>query len=353
MANAAASGQKRFTTERELVQAALVLDAEGKRAEAIELLEMHPHLGTDAKGTLAGRVKRRWLESGSSSDAKWALELYTEALGVATDRKNDGQIFYHAINVAFMKFVAFDESIESVKEMAALALAHAQKCERDPEQTVWSLATQAEAHLYLGNRNGALHLYQRVPHTQGAKHWQLLSAGQQAQLVAGKLKDTELQAELQGIFDQKPPTRKCIFISYSHRDEAYLTELQLMLKPLLTEWDKLELWADTQIKPGSKWREEIQRGLDSAKVAVLLVSADFLASDFVTTDELPVLFKAANNRELQILWMYLSPAAYEVTPIAQYQAAHDITRPLESLSKVERREVLKAVAFKIKEAIFA
>ena len=212
VANAAAAGTVTFDNEKQLVQAALVLDAESKRTEAIELLQRHEHLGTDAKGTLAGRVKRRWEQDGKVADAEWALRLYSEALQTARAQQNDAQIFYHAINIAFFRFVMFDDP-DAASEMARLALDRAQACESDPEQTVWSIATQAEACLYLARRNDALNLYRRVPQVPGAEHWQLLSAGQQAQQVAGKLKDTALQKELKQLFDPVPPSRKRIFLA--------------------------------------------------------------------------------------------------------------------------------------------
>ena len=87
-----------------------------------------------------------------------------------------------------------------------------------------------------------------------------------------------------------------------------------------------------------------------AKVAVLLVSPDFLASDFIAQHELPPLLKAARSNGLIILWVCVSACLYEETEISAYQAAHDISRPLDSLKRAEQNAILVQICQTIKEA---
>jgi pimeloyl-ACP methyl ester carboxylesterase len=332
-------------SEDEVVEAALALDRSGKRDESVRLLERYQSAGTDVQGVLAGRMKRLWLESEADDDARRALELYQHALKEALENNEHEQIYYHAINVAFLNFVAFNEQ-ERARSMAELALQH---CGQAPDN-VWNAMTRAEANLYLGNRDIALDLYRLVP-KQLAEPWQLASSRLQASRVASELDDRPLLEELETIFTPDARRVNKIFISYSQKDIDWMERLGTMMKPYLREAEtELELWVDKGIQPGEKWFEEIKTAVKTAGVAVALVSKDFLASDFVVTEELPEILKAAEDGELRLLWLYLSPADYEVTPLIDFQAAHEVARPLSAMPPHEQDQVLLDVARKIKQA---
>jgi O-acetyl-ADP-ribose deacetylase (regulator of RNase III) len=144
--------------------------------------------------------------------------------------------------------------------------------------------------------------------------------------------------------------RDKVFISYAHRDAAWLDQLQTMLKPLVRT-SGIAAWDDGSIRAGTKYRDEIAAALQSACVAILLVSPNFLASDFIAENELPRLLAAAQNNELTILCVHVSASLYAETDLETYQAANDPKRPLDTLSPAEQNQQLVSICQEIKTAL--
>lgn len=141
-----------------------------------------------------------------------------------------------------------------------------------------------------------------------------------------------------------------IFISYSRADEKWLGELTKHLQPYVDQ-GLIEPWADTKLKPGTKWLNELRAALASAKVAVLLVSPDFLESRFVMTDELPVIFEKAQEDGLVIFWIPIRSSSVLRTPIGAYHAALDPKTPLESMSVPARNKTYVEICGQIADAL--
>ncbi len=145
--------------------------------------------------------------------------------------------------------------------------------------------------------------------------------------------------------------RDKIFLSYSHQDKKWLKRLRVHLRPLERDYN-VDIWDDTKIKPGSRWRREIREAISSTKVAVLLISADFLASDFIATDELPPLLRAAEEDGAVILPLILSPCKFLQTKIlSQFQTVNNPTQPLIGLPRVKQETVWLQLAEAIEISI--
>lgn len=143
--------------------------------------------------------------------------------------------------------------------------------------------------------------------------------------------------------DEKSPL-KSIFISYSHKDTQYLERLNVHLKPLQRK-GLIKVWSDQQLQLGDKFTSIIQTELENAAIAILLVSADFLASDFIINNELPPLLKAAENKGTKIIPVIVKPCRFQrEESISQFQASNDPINPLCKLQEWEQESVFEKVS---------
>lgn len=131
--------------------------------------------------------------------------------------------------------------------------------------------------------------------------------------------------------------RNKVFVSYSHEDKEFLGEIKKHFKPFLS---KIDFWDDSKIEPGQNWKNEIRKAISETKVAILLLSADFLASDFISTDELPPLLKAAEEEGAVILIVILKPCLFEeFSDLNQFQAVNPPSKPISKMDMNDREEL--------------
>ena len=83
---------------------------------------------------------------------------------------------------------------------------------------------------------------------------------------------------------------------------------------------KVEIWSDQDIRAGEQWQPKIMDNLESADIIVLLLSADFLASDFVWDKELPVIKRRYEAGEAEVIPILLRPCDWTAPEYAQIQA---------------------------------
>jgi hypothetical protein len=140
---------------------------------------------------------------------------------------------------------------------------------------------------------------------------------------------------------------KKVFISYSHRDQEWLDRLLIHIAPLGAK-DGIDFWSDTRISAGKKWKDEITNAIDSASAAVLMISADFLASDFVTKVELPRILQANEKKGMLLLPLIVKPSVFSaVESLSEIEALNDPNRSLVEMAEPERERLLAKVAIEI------
>ncbi|HJQ22878.1 MAG TPA: FxSxx-COOH system tetratricopeptide repeat protein [Blastocatellia bacterium] len=163
------------------------------------------------------------------------------------------------------------------------------------------------------------------------------------------------------------PDAFSVFICYAHEDndsadpsKRWLDRLLQHLQPLVVQ-NQIRAWSDKQLQAGDFWNAEIQSQLQQARVALLLVSQAFLASDYIRNIELPVLLMNARQRSMVILPIILSHSLINETSfrypdpvngpqeltLASLQAANSPTEPLDALPEHAQGKVLVAVAQRV------
>ena len=134
--------------------------------------------------------------------------------------------------------------------------------------------------------------------------------------------------------------RTRLFISYSQRDVHWLHRLQVHLKPIQRA-GLVDPWDDSCLVAGDCVREQINRALAEARVAIILVSADLLASDFVHDVELPVLLARSSAAGVLILPIIVAPCLFDRSPLAPFRPINPESS-LTAMSDSEQEAVIVA-----------
>jgi uncharacterized caspase-like protein len=263
-------------------------------------------------------------------------DIYFKARSVLTDRRFDGDkrqsLVINFVNEAIDKESAntFVEDFTGLEELLKAQATPSKLADNPGGVRVQASITQGPTETQReGTPIELKNLNSGVPVTSGA-------GVPQARL---RLPETRTAAASTG--------RDVVFISYSHEDERWLSELSGMLGPLKQKG--LKLWDDREIPKGAKWLPEIKNKLNQTKVAVLLVTKDFLSSDFILTVELHE-FLANQGKDLTILWVLVKDCRWDLTPIKDYQAAISPETPLIKMSEGELQSALTEITRQIEKA---
>ena len=139
-----------------------------------------------------------------------------------------------------------------------------------------------------------------------------------------------------------------VFYSYAHEDKDLRDELEKHLK-LLQRNGLIANWHDRRIGVGAEWRDEIDAHVRSASIILLLISADFVASDYCYGVEMKLALERHAGHVAIVIPVILRPVDWSTAPFARLQALPRDCKPITTWSN--RDEALADVARGIREIV--
>jgi internalin A len=110
-----------------------------------------------------------------------------------------------------------------------------------------------------------------------------------------------------------------LFYSYSHKDEELRNELETHLK-ILERTGVIHGWHDRKITAGEEWKGKIDENLEKADIILLLVSADFIASDYCYDIEMKRAMERYKAKEARVIPVIIRDVNWTKAPFAKLQA---------------------------------
>lgn len=118
---------------------------------------------------------------------------------------------------------------------------------------------------------------------------------------------------------EPPAERVKIFFCYAHEDAALLDQLKQHLKPLQRQ-GIFDMWYDQDISAGTEWKREIDKHLNAADIILLLISPDFISSEYCYSVEMKRALERHEQREARVVPIILRHIHWEVQPLYRLQA---------------------------------
>jgi TIR domain len=114
---------------------------------------------------------------------------------------------------------------------------------------------------------------------------------------------------------------------YAREDRMLLEELDKHLRALKRQYE-IVIWSDYEISPGMEWEKEIDARLNTANIILLLMSSDFMASDYCYGVEMKHALERHKRGEATVIPVILRPIEWQDTPIGKLQALPKNGKPV-------------------------
>src|SRR5262245_30457667 len=125
------------------------------------------------------------------------------------------------------------------------------------------------------------------------------------------------------------PSALRVFISYSHQDDEWRRQLEAHLS-LLRREDVLDVWHDRRLQAGEPWAQTLDEQIGSADLVLLLVSADFIQSDYCFGLEMRTALERDQAGRSRVVPVIVRKCDWETAPFGKLQAVPRDNRPVAS-----------------------
>jgi len=147
-------------------------------------------------------------------------------------------------------------------------------------------------------------------------------------------------------------TKQTIFISYSHHDEPFKEQIINFFKGAKMP-NTFQAWSDRDIHLGEEWEKKIFEAIDQANGAVLIITNNFLCSDYIINKEIPLLLKRNENDDLSLFPILFDPCPWEQhTWLTPLQMLPRDNLSLSTMTDSKKKEELTKIVIHIKNIMF-
>ncbi|HKP52732.1 MAG TPA: metallophosphoesterase [Chloroflexia bacterium] len=137
--------------------------------------------------------------------------------------------------------------------------------------------------------------------------------------------------------------RTRLFIGHSYKDASWLEKFLIEFGDRVTA-DDLLVFNETQVRTGARAHSGLDQALTSAKLALLLVTQDFLDTPFIRDLEVVALLERALKEGLTILWVVIKSSRWQLTFLNRIQALGNPGKPLEDMPAFKQSEAVKQMS---------
>ena len=141
-----------------------------------------------------------------------------------------------------------------------------------------------------------------------------------------------------------------IFFCYAHEDKTYLNKLKKHLIPL-QRGHLIDTWHDADISPGAVWEEEVNKHLNTAHIILMLISPDFMASDYCYSKEMMRAIERHEQRDARVIPILIRPTHWHEAPFSKLQALPTDAKPITDPSWVTQDRAFIKITEGVRKAI--